>query len=134
MTPLLIILIWLTTIAAKVVWNWYRIEKEQKDIAHGPELLIMCLLGFVQMWFVCDIHNYSQRFEFQDVLIFQASTYYFFFDTSLNLMRGKSWFYLGYGANSDRFWKKMGKPMYIMSKICMIPFIVYGTIWIYRYY
>lgn len=133
MTPLLIILIWISIIFGKQIYDWHLIRQKRTSPKHGLETFIMLLLAFIFDWFVVGIHRYEQRFYLLDVTIFQFFSYMAFFDAGLNLMRGLHPLYIGKTAWIDvHVWRKWPN-FYTWSKIIALIFVVYGVINIFNH-
>lgn len=126
MNALLIILIWLAVIEAKVLIDYYQIEKLKQNIKHGFELLAVIFIYIFYGIFVAHIR--AADWWALDVTVFAASAYWLLFDGLLSWHRGLNFFYLGKNAKSDRFWNKMGIGAYFMSKVFALVLFIYGVV------
>lgn len=133
MTPFLIILLSLTVIFGKAVYNWFQIKKQKRFPKHGRQILIVAVLYFAIQFTV--VRRIEQWELAGTILMFQACTHWFLFDFILNLMRRKHPLYIGIpdkeDAFTDQFFFKY-PSFYVWSKIAMIPFIIYSIVWIFR--
>lgn len=135
MNSFLILITWpIVVIFGKAVYNWFQIEKQKKYPKHGRQILIVAVVGLLYQY-LSGVRT-IQQWEFAGaILLYQLSTYWFLFDGLLNIMRGKHWLYIGIpdkdDALTDQFFFKY-QSFYVWSKIAMVPFIVYGIVWIIR--
>lgn len=135
MKPIFIIINWpIIVIFGKAIYNWYQIEKQHKYPKHGRQIAIVAIIALIYQ--ALSGVNKSSEWELAlTILLYQATSYWFLFDALLNLMRGKHLLYIGIpdkdDALTDQFFFKFPSA-YTWSKICMIPLIVYGIIWIVR--
>jgi len=89
----------LLLVIAHSLIDWYQIEKMKVGINHPVELAIFVVASVIgamivlNPWFV----------------VLCLGVRLLMFDYLLNLLRGRSWDYLGEGAMSDRILKKLNK-------------------------
>ncbi|MEM5811094.1 MAG: hypothetical protein QXP66_04325 [Candidatus Aenigmatarchaeota archaeon] len=65
----------------------------------------------------CNVQDLEQYFY---LVVFQTSSFWLFFDLTLNLLRKKDIFYLGENSLIDKLFKRMGKVVLIFAKIIVL--------------
>lgn len=135
MNPFLIIITWpLVVIFGKAVLNWFQIEKQKKYPKHGRQIAVVAVISLLYQ--ALSGVNKIEEWELAlTILLYQASTYWFAFDYTLNKLRGKHGLYIGIPDEKDAWTDQVFykyPSAYLMSKIFMVPFIIYGIVWITR--
>lgn len=133
MNTFLIVITWLTIIAAKVFVDWSIIERDKKKIRHGLEIVIVAIVAVLHQ--ALSGVNKIEEWELAGwLLLFQTASYFFFFDFSLNLMRGKELFYYGKTAWTDKMFHKIGGDgPYLMSKIFALVLMIVAIVQLIKY-
>lgn len=99
MTPIHITIFWLLIVEIEVFRNWFFIVKLKEPIPH-KKFAIERMIGSS---IICAVFYPMIEFDNWIALPFMmAFTFWFLFDISLNLMRGKSILYFGEGSWLDR--------------------------------
>lgn len=130
MIAIIIVVSWLIVILAKALIDNYQLN-QHKHIYHGREL--------VAVIFVAIIHGIlsgvrKPDWYALDMLIFQAFSFWFFFDGTLSTLRRKPWLYIGKMAVTDKFFRRIGMSFYPWSKVIAGIFVVYSCIQLYKYW
>lgn len=102
--------------------SWYdrnRIAKGQ-HVYHGWEISVAIAWGLFFTWLI----GASWRTIFLQCAIFWVA-----FDGSINLGRGKAFFYIGSSWNDLLFKKLFGKEAEVIMAVCKLIFLV-GSIWL----
>lgn len=132
MNTFLIVITWLTIIAAKVFIDWSIIERDKKKIRHGFEIVIVAIVAVIHQA-LSGVNNIEEWELAGWILLFQTMSYFLLFDLSLNLMRGKEPFYFGKNAASDRLFQKLGNGTYFMTKVFALILMITAIVQIYKY-
>lgn len=127
MNTFFIVVTWFIVIALKAYMDFHQIEIQKKNIKHGFEILLVAMVAFFHQW-IAGVNKIEEWQFAGTILIFQASSYFLFFDASLNLMRGREIFYYGKEAWTDRLFQKLGMGAYVMSKIFALVLMVTAVI------
>lgn len=123
------ILLLFLPLAFRLFMDWYTITKDKKEVNH-----IMSTLITGALMLVCcsaDLNQGHARFFIQPILM-SWGIFFMFFDYSLNLLRGKSWYYIdeekdGVGSLSDLLYAKWGVWGTLFFKVwfLLVTFSVY---------
>jgi len=103
---------WLALILINVYIDW-RLIKSGKGVNHVVETVIRIAVGILYAGLVFGVRRPDEHFQW--VALFEATSFYLFFELLLNKARGLDWFYLGNTAVTDRWFKK-NFPAYIGLK------------------
>jgi hypothetical protein len=91
---------WLVIVGAWVLIDWYQIVRLKRSINHLVEFIIRCMVGILYGALVFDAQPGIMGVW---VILFEATTFYLFFEFSLNLARGLAWDYIGRTSDLDKF-------------------------------
>lgn len=98
---LVFIVLWLLVILGFDVYNWYIIEKKNKNINHGQQLVNRILFGVAFLLLIFIISG--DMFKVLTYFGFQCFSFFTFFNIVLNVERRKGIFYIGEeGKESNR--------------------------------
>src|SRR5574343_949393 len=116
---LLHISVWLLYILADALYNWYIIEKKNTV----PHYLPMTIFrGMMAIFYGAFIDTNTDTVLYW--LIFTTCSFWLVFDVSLNLMRGKSPFYIGTNSTIDRFGLKFPVTYWLLKIACLVLLVI----------
>ena len=119
----MISLLWLIYILIDAVVNWYTIEKKKQV----PDYLLMTIIrGMIAILFGAFALDLQQH-KLWPFLGFTAGSFWLLFDPILNLMRGKSLFYVGTNAQLDKFGLKY-PILYWGLKVAVTVLTIYSFV------
>lgn len=95
----LVVYIFVAIFAADVVWDWYKIEKQGRQIKHGLDTAIAVGL-YAAALVVLALVGKITWVEALGVAIVYPALRWLAHDLALNLLRGKKWDYVGVDQHS----------------------------------
>jgi hypothetical protein len=120
MTPLIQMLGWLALIGVNVLID-YRLIKSGKGVNHVFETIIRIAAGILYAGLLFGVRRPDEHAGW--VAMFQATSFWIFFELGLNLSRGLEPFYVGETAKSDRFFRN-NMPIFLMLKVFALVFLI----------
>lgn len=133
MTPTLVILSFLFILFGKAIIDYYLIKNE-KEVHHGVELVLVVIVTMAHAVFVARVHtpeNWNPDDYTKAVLFFYPLCWWALFDGTLNLMLRRKWFELGRTAFSDKLFRRLGQASYELSKWVATGLMLYCVYLIY---
>lgn len=107
-----------------VLIDWYQIVRLKRSINHLSETILRCMTGIVYGALVFDAQRGMQGVW---VILFEATSFYLFFEIALNLTRGMALDYIGHTSAIDRFLYNR-RPIYYLLKLTSAAGMVISTI------
>lgn len=104
---------WLVIIAAWVWIDWYQIVKLKRDVNHVVEVILRAGCGILYGGLVFDAQPGMMGVW---VILFEVTSFYLFFEITLNIARKLSWDYLGQTSAMDRFLYHR-RPLFYLLKL-----------------
>lgn len=103
----MVLLLWFVLVVVEVFRNYYIIEVRKHNPNHTTMFRLRVMVGIV-FWIVSPV-IFKMRFDqWWTLPIVLPITFFFVFDTGLNISRGLPYFYLGDNSKIDRLQKKYG--------------------------
>jgi hypothetical protein len=87
-------------VAPWVLIDWYQIMKLKRTPNHLVEFILRCMAGIV---YGALAFNVQMGMDGVWVIMFEATSFYLFFEIALNLARSLAWDYIGRTSAIDRF-------------------------------
>lgn len=97
---------------ANAALDWYLIEKRKTGVNHVAEAIIRGMVIIVYGGAVFDAQPDTGGW----VILYEVTSFYLIFELALNLMRGRTWDYLGNTSDMDLFFAKR-RPLFYVAKI-----------------
>lgn len=116
---------WLGLIAGNIVVDWYLIEKMKKGVNHAVETVIRIVVGILYAGIVFGVRAADEHAQW--VGLFEAMSFWLFFELGLNKARGLEPFYLGTTAKSDKFFRR-NFPMYAGLKLFALIILITSVV------
>lgn len=91
---------WVLIVGAWVLIDWYQIVRLKRSINHLVEFMLRGAMGII---YGVLIFNVQMGMSGMWVLLFEATSFYLFFEIALNLSRGLAFDYIGHTSAIDRF-------------------------------
>jgi hypothetical protein len=115
---------WLLIVGAWVLIDWYQIVRLKRSINHLVEFILRGALGLL---YGIVIFNVQMGMSGVWVILFEATSFYLFFELVLNLARGLAFDYIGRTSAIDRFLYSR-RPLYYLLKLASAAGMVISAI------
>jgi hypothetical protein len=115
---------WLALIALNVFID-FKLIKSGKGVNHVFETVIRIMAAILYAGLLFGVRRPDEHAGW--VALFQATSFWLFFELGLNLSRGLEPFYIGETALSDRFFRK-NMPVYLGLKLFALVLLITSII------
>lgn len=106
------ILLWLLVPLANAALDWYLIEKRKTGVNHVVEVIIRG--GVIILYGGAVLNTHADNGVW--VILYEITSFYLVFEIALNLMRGRTWDYLGNTSAMDLLFARR-RPLFYLVKI-----------------
>lgn len=118
--------LWLAFIAWEVRRNYRIIEVHQERPDYLNSFGVRCFFGTLSLFLMCqswDPAYFDTWIEAFPAIVYELTSFYLFFDVSLNIKRGKPWNYRG--ENSGMVFDKLPVWVYYILKVaCAVALVI----------
>lgn len=109
---------------------WYD-NKHYATVNHAVGLIVRIFVGILYAGLIFQVRRPDEWAQW--VLIWMATSFYFFFEAILNLSVGQAMFYLGRTAWIDKQIHKIGGvTTYVWIKICVVILMLVSSVQLYK--